>query len=279
MNVVATSPPDDAESLGWMLFSDETYGPRLAAQLEAMGDHCILIGSGERFERVGHGRYRIRPGSDDDYRALLSSIRNNGYVPCRRVVELRGLDEREGSLRGQVLESSLRLVEALGGEGPKTYREQFWLLTRGAVAPRRPGAAPSPGQSALWGLGRAIQGSCEGLETRLIDLDPGRLTDQSLAQLALELRDGDDEDALAIRDGQRLAPRLSRLTGRGGKVRPPGVTTGSISWRGTSARRACRWPARSRPGGSARWRSCRITATRGSPAGPARTSSTTWGPP
>ena len=101
-----------------------------------------------------------------------------------------------------VSQAALALAMQIAETGDR--QTKIWILTRGAQAPSEDHLAGEAIQSVLWGHGRAIAQEHPNLWGGLIDLD-----DQSSGEdilVALKARDG--EDQIALRAGQRFAPRL-----------------------------------------------------------------------
>ncbi len=81
------------------------------------------------------------------------------------------------------------------------------IVTRGAQVTGSEAASPALAQAALWGMAQAIVAERPELRCRLIDLDPDLPFDVQDAALAAEAA-ADDEPAVALRAGRRLARRL-----------------------------------------------------------------------
>ena len=81
------------------------------------------------------------------------------------------------------------------------------IVTHGAQATGREAASPELAQASLWGMAQAIIAERPDLRCRLIDLDPDLPADAQEATLAVELA-ADDEPAIALRGGLRLARRI-----------------------------------------------------------------------
>jgi acyl transferase domain-containing protein len=114
---------------------------------------------------------------------------------------------------------TLAVVQALEATGAPTAGT-LWCVTRGAVATGRADPVTSPGQAAVWGLGRVAGLEHPGLWGGLVDL-PDRLDGVAARALLEALAADDAEDQVAVRAGRRLARRL---------VRAPVPTGGSTSW-------------------------------------------------
>ncbi|HEY6026896.1 MAG TPA: beta-ketoacyl synthase N-terminal-like domain-containing protein, partial [Pseudolabrys sp.] len=81
------------------------------------------------------------------------------------------------------------------------------IVTHGAQVTGREAASPDLAQASLWGMAQAIVAERPDLHCRLIDLDPDIPVEAQEAALAAELA-ADDETAVALRGGLRLARRI-----------------------------------------------------------------------
>ena len=86
---IAASPAPSC----WMVFLDSNgLGTQIALQLRGAGHDVIEVNSGGDYQRIGRGRYTIRPGVRDDYDSLLAdlikrkndSAKNRPSVVCAR---------------------------------------------------------------------------------------------------------------------------------------------------------------------------------------------------
>ncbi|WP_439551421.1 SDR family NAD(P)-dependent oxidoreductase [Falsiroseomonas sp.] len=108
------------------------------------------------------------------------------------------------------------------------------IVTRGAQATGREMTPPDPDQAALWGLAMAIMAERPGRACRLIDLDPDVPEAAQQAALAAELA-RDDEAAVALRGGQRLARRLEALPRFPAQPMAATLRNGQVAWNPASA--------------------------------------------
>ena len=103
--------------------------------------------------------------------------------------------------------SALHLAQTLLRRGLMPP-QGLWLVTAGAQAVSGE-LRISPSQATLWGLGRTLAREHPELACRRFDLDPAAPAD-SVGFLAAELAGPDVEDEVALRDGTRHVPRLTR---------------------------------------------------------------------
>jgi NADPH:quinone reductase-like Zn-dependent oxidoreductase/thioesterase domain-containing protein/acyl carrier protein len=200
----------------WLLFVDGggTAGA-LAAELTKDGATCTYVSAGEAYEWTTSDAVRIRPGAPEDFVRLLDDVAKTGQpagvVHCWNLDVPDGSEPRPDLARARLLGtvSVLHLVQAVAGHGHEKL--PLTVVTRqaqpaGTAAAR--GVAPL--QAAVWGLGRVVLSEHPELQTRLVDLDAG-VQPATLDALTSEVVGGDwSEPQVALRGGERLAPRLVR---------------------------------------------------------------------
>jgi acyl transferase domain-containing protein len=75
-------PGTSADGRSWLLFLDpHGVGTQFVHKLTQSGQHAITVDIGQEFARKGPHAFAIRPGSLDDYIALLREIRAGGRRP------------------------------------------------------------------------------------------------------------------------------------------------------------------------------------------------------
>ena len=208
----------------WVILADQTgVADSLLQELSVRRNLCLQVWLGEKFEQVAHLTYRVNPRQPADFQRLLQEvyqIEQRLGTPLQGVVHLWSLEQSTGPIRSETLNLSqevgvgtvLHLVQALD---KYTLAPEFRLLlvTKGAQAIsngeglRRKDLALSPAHSSLWGLARVIELEHPELHTRVVDLDPAS-TELDYAALLRELYGQDRENLIALRQAQRLVPRL-----------------------------------------------------------------------
>ena len=215
--VASESPPAGQ----WLLFADHAgVGARLSHYLESKGSSCVLVEPGNECQALAGNRWRIRPGSPDDFKLLLSAI-EPGH-PSVGVVHLWSLNAADSDrLDGNALSeaallgtaSSLHLIQALAVQRALDP-PPVWLVTRGVQRIRDEDTAAGIAQAPLWGMARALAIEYPNLRCTRVDLDPSAHLEQwvadSTAHLLSLLCCSDGEDQVAFRGGQRYVPRLHR---------------------------------------------------------------------
>ncbi len=209
-------PPIEAPSAPgtWLILADRGgVGEALAAQLEARGDHCTLVLNAAPHLRSGEDRFSVDPARPEQIAGVIGAALGQDQPRCRGVVHLFGLDgPPPGETTLHTLEqaqqqgvcSVVGVVQALAGlrlvEPPS-----LWLVTRGCHAEGSTDVAVA--QSPLWGLGQVIGYEHPELRCKRVDLSQPTLT-REVEALARELRAGDREDQIALRENGRYIPRL-----------------------------------------------------------------------
>lgn len=191
----------------WLIFADRTgVGDALAVQLRDLGETCVLM---HEDALDGHD-------IKDRDRAFHLISRDFFGVPgaaFKHVVYLWGLnaDEAESkefdsrqAVEALSLAQSLAVVNSVTGAAPR-----LWLVTRGALPDAQP-SSHAAAHSVLWGLGASMATEYADLWGGVIDLGPPQERQQEAAALLSEMWRSDGEDYVALRDGKRLVPRITR---------------------------------------------------------------------
>ncbi|HEX6245038.1 MAG TPA: beta-ketoacyl reductase, partial [Polyangiales bacterium] len=166
---------------------------------------------GAVFVRLAADHYQLDTADPSHWQLLRDVL--GAHAPSH-VVHLLALDapsiEADDTLdRAQRLccVSSLHLLQAIAAQGwSKPPRLTF--VTRGAQAAAASSDVTQPSQALVWGFAGSAAQEYPELQIKLIDLGP--TTSDEVDLLAQELLQVDGEPRIALRHGQRLAPRLQR---------------------------------------------------------------------
>ncbi|MEZ4727507.1 MAG: SDR family NAD(P)-dependent oxidoreductase [Caldilineaceae bacterium] len=211
----------------WLILADQGgVGQAVAAHLQSAGQHTHLVYHGQEFQAVdeSQGAWTLDPSNPADFQCLLQGL--PAEQAPDRVLHFWSLDSDPTAVQSGALltqqqllgcGSALHLVQALlqrpSRQGQSTVTPQVWLITRGAQAVDKPTTPLAIAQAPLWGLGKVLAWEHPELWGGLLDLDPtpsAPLADEAAALVA-EVLATTEEDHLALRGGQRLVARLTRL--------------------------------------------------------------------
>ncbi|MET8976362.1 SDR family NAD(P)-dependent oxidoreductase [Streptomyces sp. NPDC004539] len=204
----------------WLVLADATGTADRLTELLGATPH-VVVRSGTEYSAEGAGRYVVDPEDPGHLERLLDEAFPDG--PPERVVQLSALDapaitpvadaaagspvasaeSAEAAARLCCL-TTLHLVRALTAR-PRGRTPRLFLVTRGSRPALGSTDVTSPQQALTWGFGLTVAQEHPELNTTLIDLPPVGGEDALWA----ELRDPDEETALALRGAERLVPRLT----------------------------------------------------------------------
>jgi amino acid adenylation domain-containing protein len=227
---LAPLPPVRQEPGGrWLVFLDECgVGMHLVRRLEATGCEAVVIGSGERFERLGERLFRMDPRSAADYRSLFAAI---GEAPAR-IVHLWALMPAGGAAEPDLFdeaqalgfESLLVLGQVLGGGNPEG-RLEICVAVNGLCAVER-GDPLHPEKATLLGPAQVIPQEYPHLACRVIDLDLREGVADLAAELLEELAGSAAELVIARRGSHRWAPAFEAVRLEAGTELPARLRRG-----------------------------------------------------
>jgi acyl transferase domain-containing protein/acyl carrier protein len=187
----------------WVVLADRgNLGLALAPALAAFGDAVIIMDPHEwrtaiQCSHSTGSRSLSVHDETNDRRHDAASESNLEFI------YLGALDEEDV----KAAEPNLVDLEFLR-QVAATKEGKVWLVTKGAVNVRGPEDVTSPGQAALWGLGRTFAREHSSIWGGLLDLDPMGDTSDSVAAVVDTIRADDGEDQIVWRDGSRRVARL-----------------------------------------------------------------------
>lgn len=219
-------PIDDAvRRARWMVFSDENpLATALVERLRRAECDVVTVHLGEAFERLDAGRFRLAPGSREDYRRLVQSLDS---VPTA-IVHAWNLSDAEDlqtcQRRGYF--SLLYLAQALASTGEANVRlavlanELFDVSGAEAVRPEK---------ATLLGPCKVVPQELAHVSLVCIDpgpipssTDPTPIVDRALAEIV-----GDAPDRfVALRGARRLVPAFEPVRFDAGNTPGKGVRDG-----------------------------------------------------
>ena len=197
----------------WLLLADRGgFGEQLAGLLEARGDRCILVQTGEHFQQLSANRFEIAPADQVELAHLFKEL-NIDWTSCRSIVHLWSLDappaesltpEIVVDFQGPLGLSAMNLVRLLGEEGVSSPRLVLVTCQAQAVDSLEKSVSPLP--ASLWGMGRVINNEAPHLRCRMVDLG-GDDQEADARSLVDELWEETTEDEVAFRGQARLVHR------------------------------------------------------------------------
>ena len=209
-----------ATPANWIVFAAaDDAGRAISESLRRRGQVRATVMPGEAYS-VDGSHYTIDPRSAEDFER---AIREASRGAPSEIAYLWGMDgsavSADDGAVGAVTEACLSLSRLVAGAVAGKTGARIWVVTRGAQAVGNTGRPLACVQSALWGLGRAAALEESDLWGGLIDLDPEKELEEQDGWILSSAACVDCEDQVAIRDGIRLAARLTRLSPKaGGRV-------------------------------------------------------------
>jgi NAD(P)-dependent dehydrogenase (short-subunit alcohol dehydrogenase family)/acyl carrier protein len=207
MDWVEAAPAADTEAptVGrWLVLADASgAGEALAASLEARGHEVRRLSGGD-----------LEPLSAEGVREHLAEAVKDGSltgVAHLLALDATPLEETDTTTlaadQRRSTGSALLLLQALAAL-PDSPLPRLWIVTRGAQAV---GSGPVAAvQAPLWGLGRTSAVEHPECWGGLVDLDPQAPVAAGAEALAEILTTPGAENQIALREGHRRVPRLSR---------------------------------------------------------------------
>ncbi len=202
----------------WLIFADVNgVGHELQSLIRTLGERCDIVVPGKGFGLVDDSYYQIDPNSPDDYKRLISQTASAEKGPYTEVIHMWAIgtgetdDTGPGLLERDFIQGCgtlLYLVQALESSGISRL-PRLWVITRGAQTVGLGLQSPVLAQSPIWGLAKVVALEHPELRCSCVDLDP---SDPSIdiRELFQEIRSGDQENQIAIRQDARYVARLVR---------------------------------------------------------------------
>jgi acyl transferase domain-containing protein/thioesterase domain-containing protein len=211
------SAPDFAEGpQDWLVYEDDAgLAEEVGAELEAAGHRVTRVRPGERFEREGDRRFRVRPEAAEDHAQALQQTGDRGRRGILHLWGVTGASARPSldALDAHVTRSLLglaALAQALGQEDLAAGVDLF-VVTDG-LQPVAGEAPTFPEKALSLGPARVIPMELPEVRARAIDLPVqersslGRWARRLLAELATTAQDA----PVALRDDRRFVETMER---------------------------------------------------------------------
>jgi thioester reductase-like protein len=198
----------------WLLVCDRSgLADRLAGALAGRNINFIKVLPGKGFKKTGDG-FETDLLDQASVDGVLEACAGIGPA-VSRVVYMGGMDEpasKAGSSGDDMLSFTVRtcgaVLNLVQGMARKSLQRPnaLWVVTRNAE-PVLKGDSCSPGQAALWGLGRSVAHEQPDIWGGMIDID-GVATAEAVAD---EIGEPGSDDQIAFRGAARMVPRLVHL--------------------------------------------------------------------
>ncbi|ERN42091.1 polyketide synthase module [Rubidibacter lacunae KORDI 51-2] len=208
----------------WVIFADtDGIARNLAERLHADGETCTLVYRDTPPDPTADiSTLQLDPQDPGSTDRLLDRLQERG-AGLQGIVHCWGLDAPVAeAMDAPALAAASRLgcgtvltlVQALiRGQGTESELSapRLWLVTR-AAQPAGESLVTLSGvsQASLWGMGKAIALEHPELRCSRIDLDANLAISAQAGQLWAEVRSGDPEDQVALRQDHRFVARLVR---------------------------------------------------------------------
>lgn len=230
----------------WLLLAgDDPMSTALAERLAGLGQTVILATPGDAFAAAGERRYRLAPGSREDYDSLVKAVVADTGLPDA-IVHLWNLEGASAGAAGspaalgledlddsqeRAFWSQLYLAQALGKQSIES--DIRWLVVSSALHRVRGEARLRPEQATLLGPVKVIPQEYPRVSCRALDLPAlgesshmAELVDVVLAEATGA--SSDRERVLAVREGERWVrgyetARLDSPGAEGLAIRQEGV--------------------------------------------------------
>ncbi|MBV6451961.1 MAG: Phthiocerol/phenolphthiocerol synthesis polyketide synthase type I PpsC [Anaerolineales bacterium] len=193
-----------SESKHWLIFADrQGVGARLAEQLQRHSHTFSLVTIGGEYHAQAN-RYEIDPAQAAHFKRLFQDLGQT----VQEVVYLWSLGQTiEGSANALNEVGILYLMQAISQMS--VTMPHLWMITRGTQSVLAKPEAISVSQATVWGMRAVIANEFPNLRCTCVDLSPAANVDElDLLARALQFQ---DEDQVALRNGQRYAARLKRM--------------------------------------------------------------------
>ncbi|WAN70236.1 type I polyketide synthase [Moorena producens JHB] len=202
----------------WLILADtQGVAQQLANQMRSVGEQCTLVFAGEKYQQPAPGEFTINPRKPEEFEQLIATVaaysnsRLYGVVQCWTTEAFLGKE-----ISSQELENlsqlgcgtTLSVVQALVKSG-LSQLPRLWLVTSGAQpVPESHPVIPGLAQSAVWGMGKAINLEHPELSCMQIDLDPMKTVEHQAWTLFNEIWSEDRENQVVWRGDSRYVARL-----------------------------------------------------------------------
>ena len=207
-------PVASSASLCWLLFLDTAgLGKQIGVQLRGANHRVVEVTQGDRFQRVHHDQYRMRPGAREDYDALLKDL-NQRNIRTPKLVHLWSLPDPTKSRTvddrlSVSFYSLLYLAQALGDQDMVSIDLAIVSDRIHSVLNEK---VPDPVLATILGPTKVVPKEFPGMILRNIDVD---LSSQGMGQIAVQVIAEHSapfhDSVVAYRKGERWIEGFHRI--------------------------------------------------------------------
>ena len=220
-------PPVVSDPETWLILADRGgLGQQMAAYLQQQGVQVLLVFADRSFGQEHGNCWRVDPTRPDQFGQLLAAVAQ----PLHGILHLWSLDATvtatssvQTFLQAEELGcvSAIHLIQALLAAERNLPSPRLWLVTRSVHQVATPAdVITGLAQAPLWGLGLDVGLEHPALWGGMVDL-AAEATDADAAHLWSAIRQHDDENQVALRNGQRYVARLVRAPAPEPRPAPP----------------------------------------------------------
>ncbi len=200
-------PPEEKS---WMVFADESELSRqLIGHLRVQDARCRVVRQGARFAAESGDQLTLRPGSPEDWKALLDACAEDAperFVFLWQMGATTPGTDPDAAMLGT--DGLFHLAKALQEQNPAAKRS-IDIITRGAQVVGTEMKEVSLVQAAVIGLLRVVANEHPHFSCRSIDL-PSAASAADQAHVWQELLSKDSEREIAFRGDARFIRRINR---------------------------------------------------------------------
>ncbi len=198
--------PGQSEQKHWLIFADQQgVGKALAEKLRQNAQTYTLVLAGREYQSDDANRFELDPSKPAQFQQLLKDINQ----PVHNIVHLWSLDQASTpSISDSNVPRILYLMQAIAQIS--TTAPHLYLVTRGTQSVLAKPEPVSVSQAPVWGMGAVIANEFPNMHCTRVDLSPVAMEGE--IDLLSQVLQAQDEDQVALRNRQRYAARLKRVT-------------------------------------------------------------------
>ncbi len=194
----------------WLVLAKDTQ-TKIVESLEEKGQECIVISPGKTYKKLAPKHYEINSNNSEEFTQILEE-----NPETTGIINLWGLESQQNkeqielqTIQEQICGSVLYTIQAIIKTKPKK-NPRLYLVTQGTQSVISEAEVINPEYGSIWGLGQVISLEHPELKCKRIDCDPTAGNTEVIASVVEEILSEDQEDQIAIRQGDRYVARLEQ---------------------------------------------------------------------